>query len=193
MKGQPQGQEGHVGPTRADQGLDRQAVPLLRPLHGCEHLPKPLPLKPESPQTERAGRSSWEYFHTLLHPLCLSPGLSSTGLEEPWKGKHAGSSLVQQQHPLDLSFLCRRQQLADIHLPELGPQKAPRGAPPESLTPPLPSALFPSPCPGSSLVEPLQTQANSDPRGLPGKTGSQWRHRVLSRTKTVQAESRAHR
>lgn len=31
----------------------------------------------------------WEYFHTLLHPLRLSPGLSSSGLEEPWKGKHA--------------------------------------------------------------------------------------------------------
>ena len=181
-----------MGPIRADQGVDHQAVPLLRPLHGCEHLPKPLPLKPESPQTERAGRSSWEYFHTLLHPLRLSPGLSSTGLEEPWKGKHAGTSLVQHQCPLDLSFLCQPQQVADIHLPELGPQKAPRGAPPESLIPPLPSALFPSPCPGSSLAEPLQIQANSDPRDLPNKTGSQWRCRVLSGTKTVQAESRAH-
>lgn len=80
----------------------------------------------------------------------------------------------------------------DVHLPELGPQKAPRGAPPESLTPHLASALCPLPCPGSSLAEPLQIQANSDPRGLPDKTGSQWRHQVLSRMKNVQAESRAH-
>lgn len=108
------------------------------------------------------------------------------------EGEACCTSLVQRQRPLDLSFLCQPQQVADIHLPELGPQKAPQGVPPESLMPHLPSALFPSPCPGSSLAEPLQIQANSDPRDLPNKTGSQWRRRVLSGTKTVQAESRAH-
>lgn len=138
-------------------------------------------------------------FHSLLHPLCLSPGLRSTGLEEPWKGKHARTSLVQQQRPLDLSFLCQPhhhllpQQVAETFTFLSWGHRRPHGVPPpESLTPHLASALCPLPCPGSSLAEPLQIQANSDPRGLPDKTGSQWRHQVLSRMKNVQAESRAH-
>lgn len=78
-------------------------------------------------------------FHTLLHPLCLSPSLSSTGLEEPWKGKHARTSLVQPQRPLDLSFLADPTAAfspaggRDIHLPELGVTEGPTGCPPRVL------------------------------------------------------------
>lgn len=91
-------------------------------------------------------------FHSLLHPLCLSPGLRSTGLEEPWKGKHARTSLVQQQRPLDLSFLFQphhhllSQQVAETFTFLSWGHRRPHGVPPQSpshLTLPLLSAHCP--------------------------------------------------
>lgn len=136
-------------------------------------------------------------FHSLLHPLCLSPGLSSTGLEEPLEGEACLGPASFSSSPLDLSFLCQPHcsllplQVAETFTFLSWGHRRPHGVPPRVLTPHLASALCPLPCSGSSLAEPLQIQANSDPRRLPDKTGSQWRHQVLSRMKTVQAESRA--
>lgn len=99
---------GTCGPLQVlTRDWDCQAVLLLRPLHCCERLSKSLPIKQESPQTERAERSTWGHFLPFCIPHSPSPGLSSAGLEEPRKRNCVGHSLTQHQRPLGLSFLWR--------------------------------------------------------------------------------------
>ena len=150
------------GPYKDWPGLGCQAVPLLRPLHGCEHLPKPLPLKPESPQTERAGRSSWGYFT----PSCILSACLQASAALGWRNPGRGSTLGPASFSRSVHWTSASsptplppspQQVAETFtFLSWGSQKAPRGAPLESFTPHLASALCPSPCPGSSLAEPLQ-------------------------------------
>lgn len=101
VKGQLQGREGHVGPTRTDQGWIRQAGPLLRPLHGCEYLPKPLPPLNQKAhrQRERGGPHGGISTASCILSACLQAS-AALGWRNPGRGKTVRTSLVQQQRPL---------------------------------------------------------------------------------------------